>query len=737
MERLVAWLWRRLQPQAGWFSLVLLGGLVLCLVTSVLAADWVPGVRVVIPAAFTGLSLGVVLAQRRTSALLAWFLITAYGAVVTIFYVAQLFRWQSAAAVRQSLALLLDRTAGWLQAVSTGGRSEETVVLALGLGMLACLLAAYLAWSSYRQYRPLNGLAVAGLALAVNGYFAGGGLQAWLLALFVAGGALLAAALHFAALEKQWVVAGTDYSGQIRLELLLAAGGVALGLLLVAFLLPAVPLNALARAFQQTGPVEAVEDTLERAFAGARPPDSSGGLTGGGTAGGGLLPRAFLLGNAPELQTTVVMTAVVQGELGAHWRAISYDIYTGRGWARSEEHTEVYAAGEMLPLPEVQAGRIITQQVHWLLDERLVRYSMGLPLRFDQEVTAAWRGLEDLVRVTGRGEPRYTVTSRLATDDPQVLRQAQLEEVPPAVLARYTALPEGMPARVDELAAQITSGTTTPYDAAKAIEAFLRQYPYSLDVPPPPTGRDPVDFFLFELQQGYCDYYASAMVVLARAVGLPARMVIGYRAQSPGENGVQTIYHINAHSWAEIYLGDYGWVSFEPTAAYPADTPTQAAAATRVAGTLLPTPPPIPVTQPARSLNWLAGLGLLLLLVGVFVWLWWRRHRPAASGVLWAYGQLQRAASRLGLALPPSQTPAEFAAAFHDRLRSLRRQRVLAWLLGSETEGATEIVERFVARQYGARKPGRQEEAAVDRAYRRMHGRLWLVGWLYRLFGGF
>src|SRR5690606_5521773 len=108
-------------------------------------------------------------------------------------------------------------------------------------------------------------------------------------------------------------------------------------------------------------------------------------------------------------------------------------------------------------------------------------------------------------------------------------------------------------------AAQITRGTSTPYEAAKAIEAFLRQYPYSLEVPPPPTGRDPVDFFLFELQRGYCDYYASAMVVLARSVGLPARMVIGYHAQPPGEDGVQIVYHINAHSWAEIFLGEYGW----------------------------------------------------------------------------------------------------------------------------------------------------------------------------------
>ena len=113
--------------------------------------------------------------------------------------------------------------------------------------------------------------------------------------------------------------------------------------------------------------------------------------------------------------------------------------------------------------------------------------------------------------------------------------------------------------------------TRTHTTRPRALERFLQQYPYSLDPTIlPPAGADPVDHFLFELKQGYCDYYASAMVVLARTVGLPARFASGYAVQPADEAGRQTIYRINAHSWAEIYFAGFGWIEFEPTAGFAA-----------------------------------------------------------------------------------------------------------------------------------------------------------------------
>jgi hypothetical protein len=143
-------------------------------------------------------------------------------------------------------------------------------------------------------------------------------------------------------------------------------------------------------------------------------------------------------------------------------------------------------------------------------------------------------------------------------------------DYPKEIRERYLALPSTVPDRVRQLAKAITEGKTNQYDKAKAIEAYLRTYPYDLEIPAPPKGRDVADYFLFDLRKGYCDYYATAMVVLARASGIPARFVSGY---APGEydaaNARYIVRELHAHSWAEVYFPDIGWVEFEPTAFQP------------------------------------------------------------------------------------------------------------------------------------------------------------------------
>jgi hypothetical protein len=98
----------------------------------------------------------------------------------------------------------------------------------------------------------------------------------------------------------------------------------------------------------------------------------------------------------------------------------------------------------------------------------------------------------------------------------------------------------------------------------------LRAYPYDLEVPAPPEGQDVADYFLFDLKKGYCDYYATAMVVLARASGIPARFVSGYSSgYYDAEHARYVVREMNAHSWVEVYFPEIGWVEFEPTASQP------------------------------------------------------------------------------------------------------------------------------------------------------------------------
>ena len=156
----------------------------------------------------------------------------------------------------------------------------------------------------------------------------------------------------------------------------------------------------------------------------------------------------------------------------------------------------------------------------------------------------------------------YSWTFRLASHSLATHRSASA-----ASDRTYLQLPADLPRRIRELAEAVTSGHTSPYAKAKALESFLQtQYPYRYadgpeDVVPP--GRDPVDWFLFDHREGTCGVFSSAFVVMARSIGIPARVVSGWVVSRKSPK--QTIYADWAHQWAEVALEGVGWVTFEPT----------------------------------------------------------------------------------------------------------------------------------------------------------------------------
>jgi transglutaminase-like putative cysteine protease len=755
ITRAVNWAWDRYRPDEGWLPFLLLAGAVMSSILAVLEVEWVPEAGAVIPAAMLGLLMGVALAKRPLHGGIAWLLITAYGLLITVTWLAQLLPplrvllegwWPTSHYWRQNGALFMDRAGSWLDTVLNGGRSQETIVFASGLMLLAWLLAAYTGWSTFRQRRPLLGLTAMGLAVSFNGYF--GRAPIWSAALFVAFAVLITAVMHLANLEQDWLARGVDFSDQIRLDLVMYSGAIALLLLLAVLAMPTIRISSLSRALRDIPIVKQAEDTLERVFAGVRQPPRGGLAAGGdveGFAGGGM-PRAYLLGNPPELYETVVLTATVslssgEGDEGpvpaglpsqVHWRGLSYDIYTGSGWARSDERVEIVSADQPIPSSSAQRQTTVHQSVNWLFDSRTVRYTLGLPLFFDQAVSTHWRGLEDLVWAEGKGT-QYRAASLVSMATRDELSSTAVAEVPLAIMAQYSDLPATVPVRVHELAQEIAGAAPNPYEQARALERFLRQYTYSLEVDLPPNGVDPVDFFLFEQQAGYCDYYASAMTVMARSLGLPARIGVGFLPQPPDENGVQTIYQIDGHSWAEIYFPGYGWIEFEPTAAFPSphDSATNLNADRPFdfdADLGLPFPqdtPAIPEPDPQRPFPWrwvgLAGI------VAFGLWLGKRRRVNAigSDGVSWAYGRLQRQAIKLGHPTPASQTPSEFATELQARLSLFADRPRLAEFVAGMRPHIERLTDLFIIRQYSRNKEA-GTAAALDSWYR-LRWPMWLL----------
>ena len=129
----------------------------------------------------------------------------------------------------------------------------------------------------------------------------------------------------------------------------------------------------------------------------------------------------------------------------------------------------------------------------------------------------------------------------------------------------YLQLHEQIDQRVYDMAAQVTAGVPTPYGKAMALQNFLAaNFVYNLDVPQQPANQDFVSTFLVETKEGYCTYFASAMTVMCRMVGLPARYVEGFVAYPDGE-GMAVVTGQEGHAWTEVYFRGFGWVTFDAT----------------------------------------------------------------------------------------------------------------------------------------------------------------------------
>jgi len=237
---------------------------------------------------------------------------------------------------------------------------------------------------------------------------------------------------------------------------------------------------------------------------------------------------------------------------------------------------------------------------------------------------------------------------------------------------------------VVELARGVTAEADTVYAQALALEAYLRSFPYDLEVAKPPEGRDVVDYFLFDLQRGYCDYFASAMVAMARSVGIPARLAVGYAmGRYDFQQGAYVVTEKDAHAWPELYFPDYGWIPFEPTSGLAPLERAEEAGELEFSPLALPSLPKRPwwvQMQVEGRLAWLrwrwwalaAVAGLVIVGAG---WRAWRRRLTGLSGeeqVALSYARLRGMALRLGVPVHPWDTPAEFAAATERELMHRR-----------------------------------------------------------------
>ncbi len=332
-----------------------------------------------------------------------------------------------------------------------------------------------------------------------------------------------------------------------------------------------------------------------------------------GNASSGYSRSDKQLGGGFEYDYSPMMT--VSTSQRSYWRGESKALYTGEGWmdvdAEEDRNANIrIQKGQIFPAEDEPpiAGTIQVNQIVTMIRKEVYPVLFAAaPITklnwIDNDQAALPSGL---VWEPGSGELRllnwsmknrkypqtYSVTSSVPVLDEELLRKAKAgwpDEDEASRNAYYLQLPDTLPARVRELAEKVTAEATNDYDRAKLLESYLRlNFNYN-NMPDESkltgSSADFVDQFLFELEEGYCDYFSTSMAVMARSLGLPARWVKGFAPGvlpasdygPPGEfmeelnptgAGTYTVRNSDAHSWVEIYFEGFGWIPFEATAGF-------------------------------------------------------------------------------------------------------------------------------------------------------------------------
>jgi transglutaminase-like putative cysteine protease len=253
----------------------------------------------------------------------------------------------------------------------------------------------------------------------------------------------------------------------------------------------------------------------------------------------------------------------IESDEPAYWRVGGYDRYTGQGWVRSGQARPV---SDGLPHPPGDSKRVF-QRVTALSDVGVMPAAWR-PISLDHapeaQVTALGGIKPDRALPSGT---TYGVVSERPTASPEELRRAGTD-YPEDVESRFTQLPSETPARVDEFTDEVVAGAASPYEKVVRVERWLEaNKDYSLDVDRP--NDSVADSFLFEMEQGYCTYFATTMVVMLRSEGIPARFVTGYATGQRVDRNEWVVRGQDSHAWVEVYFPDVGWVAFDPTPGGP------------------------------------------------------------------------------------------------------------------------------------------------------------------------
>ena len=443
--------------------------------------------------------------------------------------------------------------------------------------------------------------------------------------------------------------------------------------------------------------------------------------------------------------TADVTVMKVRSDEPAYWRATAFDRFLGNGWENTEEeHEELYS--DQLPLnvsypgePPHYSTRPLVQTffIERELPNTLFAAYLPRDVYFPTRVLKVDSMMSVLTPVTLGPGLVYTVVSEVSEVTPEILRQAR-GIYPQGLRTKYLQLPEMSP-EVARLAEQVAAGRSNDYDRVQALSEYLKSsYPYDLECPRQANDENTVEFFLFKEKRGYCEHFATALTVMCRSLGIPARLAVGY--DTGRFNPLTGYYEVSgrdAHAWVEVYFPVFGWISFDPTPGWSdpysmsgSNTTWEGFSLLRMIGNAVSRVFPSSLWRGLRSAAsgiagafqqaagavagvWPIALAVLALLMAGLLLLYRRRLRgdrepdvhpggpgPRGKAAL-IFGRMSSALAGEGIPRRPSQTPVEYGVEVDRRLG---------------TKLAVKASRLFNYARFGPEDPGPAELEELDRA---------------------
>ncbi len=574
-----------------WLSTILLILLMQIAAARLVTTRWTPDLNLILGVTFFATILGLLLGVSHFRGFWVFFFSLAYGIFI--------IPWQ--------LGLTLDSELEWqYRLVNLSGRLQivvqellarkpvtDNLLFLLLMAVLFWCLAIYAGFVMVRESNPWKVVIPPGIvAFVINTFDPLLAVRSLYLAVYLLVALFLVARLEFLKNSLRWSERRAHTPVDMSFELSRAALILSLVLVFFAWNLPVLSdtLKPVADVWHETAkPWLSLKDRVSFMFA---------SLQASATTVENFYSATLPLGLGSPLTDQVVMEvqapSVSPSGIQYYWEARTYDTYKNDTWSSSlQDPQNLSASSQDLAQPgaDIRAKATFTffpyEPITNIFTQPEALWT-SLPAQAFMQTNRD--GTVDLSAIVSKTYVRpgeqYTVRSALDSVTVKQLKYAGTD-YPAWVTAQYLQLPNDITPRTRQLAQDIAKGLTDPYDITNAVTNYLRaNIQYDLSIDKPPANQDRIDWFLFDYKKGFCNYYASAEVILLRSLGIPARLAVGF-SQGMKEQATQptnptgttpltnnpldaatttfVVRQNNAHAWPEVFFPKIGWVIFEPT----------------------------------------------------------------------------------------------------------------------------------------------------------------------------